>query len=94
MTEVSVIIPTFNRPVKVSRAILSVLSQTFTDFEIIVIDDGSVDKTPDYLARFKGYIKIIKHHINRGVSEARNSGIKASQARLLQGKSRGPDLPD
>jgi len=83
MTEVSVIIPTFNRPLKVSRAILSVLSQTFTDFEIIVIDDGSIDRTPDYLTRFKGDIKIIRHHINRGVSEARNSGIKASQARLI-----------
>lgn len=83
MTEVSVIIPTFNRLVKVSRAILSVLSQTFADFEIIVIDDGSVDETLDSLDRFNGEIRIIRHSINRGVSEARNSGIRASRAQLI-----------
>jgi glycosyltransferase involved in cell wall biosynthesis len=83
MTEVSVIIPTFNRSEKVSRAISSVLSQTFTDFKIIVVDDCSVDETPDALAGFKEDIRVIRHKQNRGVSEARNSGIEAAPSPLI-----------
>ncbi len=83
MTEISVIIPTFNRSKKVSRAISSVLSQTFTDFEIIVVDDCSVDETPYALARFKEDIKVIRHERNRGVAEARNSGIQAARSPII-----------
>jgi glycosyltransferase involved in cell wall biosynthesis len=83
MTEVSVIIPTFNRADKLPRAISSVLSQTFNDFEIIVVDDGSVDDTPLSLSQFQGDIRYIRHPKNMGVSAARNSGIKASQAPLI-----------
>jgi glycosyltransferase involved in cell wall biosynthesis len=83
VTEVSVIIPTYNRAQKVSRAILSVLNQTFNDIELIVIDDGSVDETADELARFKDRIVIIRHPENLGVSAARNSGIKASRSSLI-----------
>ena len=83
MTEVSVIIPTFNRAQKVSRAISSVLSQTFNDIELIVIDDGSIDETADVLAQFKDRITLIRHSENMGVSAARNSGIKASRSPLI-----------
>jgi glycosyltransferase involved in cell wall biosynthesis len=83
VTEVTVIIPTFNRAQKVSRAISSVLGQTFTGFEVTVIDDGSVDGTADVLAGFKDRITIISHSENRGVSAARNSGIKASQSTFV-----------
>ncbi|MFC1532860.1 glycosyltransferase family 2 protein [Thermodesulfobacteriota bacterium] len=83
MTKVSVIIPTFNRSEKVSVAISSVLCQTFTDFEIIVIDDGSVDGSSDSLAQFQGKIMLVRHQKNLGVSAARNNGIKASQSPLI-----------
>jgi len=83
VTEVSVIIPTFNRAQKVSRAISSVLDQTFTDFEVIVIDDGSADETADVLADFKGRVTLISHSENRGVSAARNSGILVSRSPLI-----------
>jgi glycosyltransferase involved in cell wall biosynthesis len=83
VTEVSVIIPTFNRAQKVSRAISSVLDQTFTDFEVIVIDDGSIDGTADVLAVFRDRITLISHSENRGVSAARNSGIGASQSPFI-----------
>jgi glycosyltransferase involved in cell wall biosynthesis len=83
MTEVSVIIPTFNRSEKVRRAVSSVLSQTFTDFEVIVVDDSSIDDTVDCLVQFKGKIRFIRHPKNLGVSASRNSGIKASQAPLI-----------
>jgi len=83
MTEVSVIIPTYNRARKVVRAVSSVLSQTFTDHEIIVVDDASTDETGDSLAQFRDSIKFISHPANRGVSAARNSGINLSRSPLV-----------
>ena len=83
MAEVSVIIPTFNRAQKVARAVASVLYQTYTDYELIVVDDGSRDHTPDTLAQFRAHIIRLLHEENRGVSAARNTGIRASRAPLI-----------
>ena len=83
MPEVSVIIPTYNRAEKVIRAITSVLEQTFSDFEILVIDDGSTDGTQETVSRLKGPINYIAHPSNRGVSAARNTGIINSNAPLI-----------
>jgi glycosyltransferase involved in cell wall biosynthesis len=80
MPRVSVIIPTFNRSKKVVRAIESVLNQSIKDFEIIVVDDGSTDNTNQALARYMSTIKYIRQLVNRGVSAARNIGIKSSTA--------------
>jgi glycosyltransferase involved in cell wall biosynthesis len=80
MPEVSVIIPTYNRSQKVARAIQSVLDQSFRDLEIIVVDDGSTDDTNQRLDRFGFSIKYIRQSVNRGVSAARNRGIKSSCA--------------
>ena len=83
MPKISVIIPTYNRAEKVVRAISSVLNQTFSDFEVIVIDDGSVDHTDKAVARLKGPIKYLAHSANLGVSAARNTGIKHSNAPFI-----------
>jgi len=83
MAEVSVIIPTYNRARKVARAIASVLYQTFTDYEIIVVDDGSNDNTSETLSLFRPRIVPLIHKENRGVSAARNRGIKSSSAPLI-----------
>jgi len=83
MAEVSVIIPTYNRAQKVARAIASVLYQTFTDYEIIVVDDGSSDSTSEALSLFRPHIVPIIQDKNRGVSAARNMGIQASSAPLI-----------
>lgn len=83
MTAVSVIIPTFNRAGMVSRAVSSVLGQTFQDFELIVVDDGSQDDTPRVLEAFNDRIRILSHPKNMGVSAARNSGIKAAKSPLI-----------
>ena len=83
MKGVSVIIPAFNRAKKVVRAISSVLSQSYSDYEVIVIDDGSSDETRESLDQFKNDIKIIRHSGNRGVSVARNNGINSSEAPLI-----------
>jgi glycosyltransferase involved in cell wall biosynthesis len=83
MSAVSVIIPTFNRATKVGRAVSSVLYQTFRDCEIILVDDGSGDHTRAVLKRFGDRITTIAHPENRGVSAARNTGIRASRAPLI-----------
>jgi len=83
MRAVSVIIPTFNRAQKAARAISSVLYQTFGDYEIVVVDDGSTDHTSRALAPFHSHITHVTHPKNLGVSAARNTGIKASKAPLI-----------
>jgi len=82
MKKISVIIPVYNRPGFVQEAIQSVLDQTYSNLEIIVVDDGSTDKTPDVLDSFKDKIRII-HQENKGVSAARNKGIENSSSRWL-----------
>ncbi len=78
---VSVVIPTYNRANVVARAIRSVLSQTYQNLELIVVDDGSEDGTTAVLNRFNS-IKTIRQN-NRGVSAARNAGIALSSGKLL-----------
>ena len=77
MTNISIIIPVFNRENTISRAIDSVLNQTYKSLEIIVVDDGSTDKTAEILKSYSNNIKVI-HQKNSGVSVARNNGIKNS----------------
>lgn len=83
MTAVSIIVPTFNRARKVVRAVASVLYQTFTDYEIIVVDDGSHDDTQSRLRAFGDKIVSLAHPRNMGVSAARNTGIRAAGSPLV-----------
>lgn len=83
MTAVSVIIPTFNRPEKTARAIASVLYQTFTDYEIILVDDGSTQEMHARLSPMKRHVLYLTHPKNLGVSAARNTGIMASSAPFI-----------
>jgi glycosyltransferase involved in cell wall biosynthesis len=71
---ISVIIPTYNRCWILKEAIDSVLSQEYTNFEVIVVDDGSDDATAALLSSYGDYITNI-YQENRGVSTARNVGI-------------------
>jgi len=72
----SVVIPVFNKEKYIKRTINSVLSQTYQDFEIIIIDDGSTDDSLDKVREFQdSRIRIIQQE-NQGVSAARNRGIK------------------
>ena len=83
---VSVIIPTYNRAHLVGRAIKSVLNQTYRDFEIIVVDDGSTDNTKDIIKEFQKKdkrIKYIPYEKNKGGSAARNTGIKAAKGEYI-----------
>lgn len=75
---ISVIIPVFNRPQKIQACIQSILNQTVPPTEIIVVDDGSTDETPNILNQFRDRIQTISLPQNQGVSAARNCGITQS----------------
>ena len=79
---VSVIIPTYNRGWIVKEAIDSVLEQDFSDYELIVVDDGSDDDTPAILKTYGKKIAVLRQP-NKGVSAARNRGIEAAAGSLI-----------
>ncbi len=79
---VSVIIPTFNRAYSLGRAVDSVLAQDYQPKEIIVVDDGSTDKTQDLLAGYADKIRVLVQE-NKGVSAARNLGIQKSRGDFI-----------
>ena len=80
--QVTVIIPTYNRDWIVGEAIDSVLNQDFSDYELIVVDDGSEDQTAAILAAYGDKIKVLRQP-NRGVSAARNAGIASATGSLV-----------
>lgn len=80
--KVSVIIPAYNSARFVKEAIESVFAQTYGDYEIIVIDDGSIDNTKGVIAPYLDKIKYI-YQQNQGASSARNTGIRHSQGEYI-----------
>ena len=81
---VSIIIPTYNRAALLGRSIRSVLAQSYTDFELLVIDDGSTDETHDVVAGFGDRrIRYIPLARNTGAGAARNVGIRAARGKFL-----------
>jgi len=83
MALISVIIPTFNRPSETLRAITSVLYQSYRDFEIIIVDDGSDQSSRDALQPLRPYVQYLSHEKNRGVSASRNTGLKSSKSPFI-----------
>ena len=79
---VSVIIPAYNQAQFVSEAIDSVLAQSFKDFEIVVVNDGSTDNTEDVLKKYSGKITYI-YQENKGPAAAKNKGIVASRGKYV-----------
>jgi len=79
---VSVIIPTFNRAAWVREAVDSVLAQTFQDFELIVVDDGSTDTTAEGLGPYGDRLRTIVQ-ARQGVSAARNRGLEMAVGEWL-----------
>ena len=82
--KVSVIIPTYNREATLKRAVESVLNQTYTDFELIIVDDGSTDNTRQLVENIHDdrityyYVKI-----NSGAAAARNYGIERAEGEYI-----------
>jgi len=80
---ISVIIPSYNRAALLTRAIDSVLAQTFPAHEIIVVDDASTDETAEVLSQFSSAIKVVTNAENRGVSFSRNAGIRRASSEWI-----------
>lgn len=80
--KISVIIPVYNRENFIGEAIDSVMNQTYKNFELIVVDDGSFDNTKIEIEKYNSKLKYIYQN-NQGPSAARNTGIKASQGEWL-----------
>jgi len=79
---VSAIIPTYNRGWIIKEAVDSVMSQDYRDFELIIVDDGSTDNTPEILNSCRGDILVFRQE-NQGVSAARNRGIAEASGRFI-----------
>jgi GT2 family glycosyltransferase len=79
-SSVSVITPTYNRATLLERSIESVLAQTYSNFELIVVDDGSIDETQDVLVRYKdARLRFVRFEKNRGIGAARFEGVMQSK---------------
>ena len=85
MPEVSIIVPVYNVEKYLERCIESILAQTFTDFELILVDDGSCDKSKDicnYYEKKDFRVKVISKS-QEGVSRARNVGIEYAKGEFI-----------
>lgn len=84
MTEVSVVIPCFNMGQYIDEAVQSVLAQTFQDFEIVIVDDGSTEEhTKSLLSSYHRPRTRVLHTANAGTAAARNAGVRASKGKYI-----------
>jgi glycosyltransferase involved in cell wall biosynthesis len=84
MSFFTVIIPLYNKEKYIKNAIKSVLNQTFSDFELVIIDDFSSDKSAAIAATFESEkVQLIYHKKNCGLSASRNSGIKKANSNYI-----------
>jgi glycosyltransferase involved in cell wall biosynthesis len=83
--KVSVVIPAYNAEDYVRQTLDSVLAQTFTDYEVIMVNDASTDSTPDLLREYerKGRFRVVTHEVNKGLAAARNSGIRCARGEFV-----------
>ncbi|HAQ0795523.1 TPA: glycosyltransferase, partial [Enterococcus faecium] len=85
MCRISIIVPVYNVEKYLKKCVDSILGQTFTDFELLLIDDGSTDNSGsicDELAKTDNRIKVI-HKENGGLSDARNIGIEVAKGDFI-----------
>lgn len=81
---ISVILPTYNRAHILKRSVESVLAQTYKNFELIIVDDGSTDNTKELVNSFSDpRLRYIKHEKNLGLAASRNTGIKEARGKLI-----------
>ena len=80
---ISVVIPTYNRAAKAQKSVESALDQTFSDLEVIVVDDGSADNTRDVIAQSFGDRVRYFYQSNQGASAARNKGIAEARGEWI-----------
>jgi glycosyltransferase involved in cell wall biosynthesis len=79
---VSIIIPVYNGAAHIQATVEAVFAQTYTDFELIVVDDGSTDETATILGAYDGRLRLIRQS-NQGVSAARNMGLRQALGEFI-----------
>ncbi|PZD78052.1 glycosyltransferase family 2 protein [Mesonia sp. K7] len=84
MPKISVVIPLYNKEKYIERTLNSVLQQTFSDFEVIIVNDASKDKSLERVKNIQDKrIRIIEHPKNKGLSAARNTGIHSALSEII-----------
>lgn len=84
MPQITVAMPVYNDEAYVQEAIDSIIGQKFTDFQLLIVDDGSTDSTPDILASYDDKrIRIIRHERNKGRPVARNTALDAADSKYF-----------
>jgi glycosyltransferase involved in cell wall biosynthesis len=78
--KITVLMPAYNAVNYIAEAIISVLKQSFGDFELLIIDDGSTDDTARVIRSFKDPRIVLVQHENKGIAAALNTGLKHSRA--------------
>ncbi|MCL5798226.1 MAG: glycosyltransferase family 2 protein [Patescibacteria group bacterium] len=78
--EVSIVIPTYNEEKHIEQCIVSIINQSYTNYEIIIVDDGSTDHTREIVSKYKVKLISIKHG---GPGYAKNYGVKFAQGEIL-----------
>jgi glycosyltransferase involved in cell wall biosynthesis len=82
--EVSVLMPAYNREHYIEDSVISILNQTYTNFELIILNDGSSDKTLEKISAFKdSRIRVIQNHQNRGIAFSRNRLLEEAKGKFL-----------
>ena len=76
---ISVVIPLYNKEKQIKRTLQSILAQTFQDFEIVIVNDGSIDNSIIEVEKVKDSRIRLIHQKNTGVSAARNKGIEEAK---------------
>lgn len=76
----SIVIPTYNRPMKLARALSSIFDQSYTSYEVIVVNDGSVDGCEFISERYSDWVRVLKNNSSRGAAAARNEGVKVASS--------------
>ena len=80
---ISVVIPLYNKEKQIKRTLQSILAQTFQDFEIVIVNDGSIDNSIIEVEKVKDSRIRLIHQKNAGVSAARNKGIEEAKYELI-----------
>ena len=80
---ISVVIPLYNKEEQIADTLQSIFAQTFQDFEIVIVDDGSTDNSVEEVEKFDDSRIRLIHQTNAGVSAARNRGIEEARGELI-----------
>lgn len=84
MKKISIIIPSYNRSAKLKKSIESILRQSYTDFELLIVDDASTDDTQEMVeAVGDERIRYIRQEVNGGASAARNEGVRQARSEII-----------